>query len=454
MPLNLAGALSSAAPSLASLIGNAANGASNALHTAQSLRAALAQQARLAQQDQFQRDQRQFENDLQLSQRGALPTEVNQQTYTEPELETSGSGMFGIPVVSNARESQKSFVKRTPNPEAQGGGMRTRTPDGRDVYLPTDEEKALKAGKSIRLTAEDANTFNTTLGTKAYKEGYLMTPEHHASVLEKGIKNIEDKAVKAGRMVTITPEIASSLKPRVNLEPGSQVDREQLEGFYRIVKAGVDLDTPKSEKPDAQSILPGQQGPNGGILVFNKNTQAVEEVPVPKGSKPVMTAGQAEADKDRHIRRTELEDLRATRNAETQSRIQDKAQSTIDKLQQQEQQQHALRREYGDFLSALGAAADGGTVVLPGSKTPVTLTPARKKSLADKYKTELHNATEKAKMYNEQARKLVQSHSGETSAPLDIGTKTPAPGRRGGGRSGGIVRWGKDVAGNPVPLTQ
>ncbi len=56
-------------------------------------------------------------------------------------------------------------------------------------------------------------------------------------------------------------------------------------------------------------------------------------------------------------------------------------------------------------------------------------------------------------MYNEQARKLVQAHGGETSAPLDIGTK-PAAGRGGGGGGGGIVRWGKDAAGNPVPLTQ
>lgn len=103
---------------------------------------------------------------------------------------------------------------------------------------------------------------------------------------------------------------------------------------------------------------------------------------------------------------------------------------------------------------ALGSAGDGETVVLPGSKTPLTVTPARKKSLADKYKTELNNATEKAKMYNEQARKLVQAHGGETAAPLDLGTKAPAAKPAPSGRSSGIVRWGKDAAGNPVPLTQ
>lgn len=390
-----------------SAMGSAGNAGAAALHLAQSLRAAAQQQQQQQIRDKRAEDQRRFENDLQLSTHGAIPADVSQQTYTDPKLATSGSGMFGLPVVTDAAAPQKGLVRRVPNPEAQGAGIRTRAPGGDSVYLPTDEEKALKGGKSITLDEADANAINGMLNTKAYKPGQVISAEHHATLLEKAKKSLGDM-LDDNNSVQLTEEMANRLSRHgIKVKPGARMSLEKLANLRDLAA----IAEPKAlDKPDAQSILPGQQGPNGGVLVFNKNSQTIDEIPVPKGSKAVLTPVQAEADKDRHIRRTELEDLRAARNAETQGRIRDRAQGTIDKLQQQEQQQHALRREYGDFLSALGAAEDGGTVVLPGSKTPVTVTPARTKSLADKYKTELNNATEKAKMYNEQARKLVQAH--------------------------------------------
>ena len=47
----------------------------------------------------------------------------------------------------------------------------------------------------------------------------------------------------------------------------------------------------------------------GGALVFNKNSQSIDEIPLPKGSKAVMTAAQTESAKDRKSREAVAESL-------------------------------------------------------------------------------------------------------------------------------------------------
>lgn len=142
----------------------------------------------------------------------------------------------------------------------------------------------------------------------------------------------------------------------------------------------------KPEKPDVQSILPGQQGPNGGVLVFDKNSQSVKEVPLPKGSKATMTPAQTEADKDRHVRQSELQETRGARLSDAAQRRAD-AQSKVEELAARNHEAEGVKKDNMQAMAqgyqdAMGTPA-GGTyfpprlvngIVVPG---PPTLMPEK-----------------------------------------------------------------------------
>jgi hypothetical protein len=125
------------------------------------------------------------------------------------------------------------------------------------------------------------------------------------------------------------------------------------------------------DKPDASQIVPGMQGPNGGLVMFNKTDQSTKEVPLPTGSKPVMTAAQTEADKDRHVRQSELDEARSARQATASQAAADRTAKGVeaikakhDDFQGKEQDQWYLKGQY-DRLTDPTQTPDGTAVTLP-----------------------------------------------------------------------------------------
>lgn len=100
----------------------------------------------------------------------------------------------------------------------------------------------------------------------------------------------------------------------------------------------------------------------------------------------------------------------------------DREQASIEKFQKDEQDQHALRRGYGQALSA----KDGATVVDPRSGAQVAMSPAIRAA----YQQRLETATEQATRAHEAQRKLIGRGGGDPGQPLDMGpaaVKTTAP---------------------------
>lgn len=127
----------------------------------------------------------------------------------------------------------------------------------------------------------------------------------------------------------------------------------------------------KADKPDVSQIIPGMVGPNGGLVMFDKGNQSTKEIPLPKGSKPVMTAAQTEADKDRHVTQARLAEDTATRlSAADQKKADDaaKAVATVkakhDAFQSAEKDQWDLRERYANLADPT-KNPDQTTVNLP-----------------------------------------------------------------------------------------
>ncbi len=127
----------------------------------------------------------------------------------------------------------------------------------------------------------------------------------------------------------------------------------------------------KADKPDLSQILQGVQGPNGGPLIFDHTTQTLKEIPPVPGSKGVLTAAQTEADKDRHVRQSELDDARNARQAAVSQAAAEKAAKGVDAvrakhedIQSKEQDQWYLKGQY-DRLRDPTQTPDGTAVTLP-----------------------------------------------------------------------------------------
>lgn len=127
----------------------------------------------------------------------------------------------------------------------------------------------------------------------------------------------------------------------------------------------------KADKPDVSQIVPGYQGPNGGLLTRDTTSNTVSEVPLPAGSKQTMTAAQTEADKDRHVAQDRLAEDRATRvsaadqaKADRATKAQAVVQGKHDDYQSREQDQWQLHQRYADLANPT-VNPNGSTVSLP-----------------------------------------------------------------------------------------
>jgi hypothetical protein len=113
----------------------------------------------------------------------------------------------------------------------------------------------------------------------------------------------------------------------------------------------------KPEKPDVSQILPGQVGPNGGPLIYDKNTQTIKEIPIPKGSKAVLNANQEELSKDRKSREAMSAADRAERAGERKDTRDEKTKATFRGFETTKQK--AIDKANQTYRIAIGHAGDG-----------------------------------------------------------------------------------------------
>jgi hypothetical protein len=208
-----------------------ASGAAHIYNQAQEAKRQAATQKRLQQQQQAAQDQTAFMNQLRLHNAGAMPAEVTQSVMTDPKLETAGSGMFGVPIISNAEAPRDTGLKkRTANPAIPAGaqGQYVRDPaSGQTAYLPTPGEKQ-------QATLNDSNSFVAPPGSKLESDlrtfgvqpGTRITDAHMNQFrgLQKDLDAESDKAKKGQQVGTVTQPLSDDLaKHGWNVPVGTQV---------------------------------------------------------------------------------------------------------------------------------------------------------------------------------------------------------------------------------------
>ncbi len=361
---------------------------SAAAQVVQGMREAAAQQQQMQAAAQAKKTadyqkglQQDFENHRQLAQEGFVPT----QTYP------NGGPAPGRPTLQTPED----------NPAAQGGGPTVTDPNGQQY---TKAKPQLDDTNSFVLSPTAAQAMQEA-GYDGIKPGQRIPMAHASTVTEAVKQHLSKNQYDDSNSVVITQAMADKLAPHgISLKPGARVPLEKASSLMDLVKIGE-----PAEKPDASQIIPGQQGPNGGMLIYDKNSQTAKEVPLPQGSKPVLTPGQQEVNQRFRERQEDKQDAKDRAREDKEQKGRDGAQKTIDTLQTKEQEQHAKRAAYGTALST----KDGEQTVDPDTRQAVTMNAARRKFYQDRYQ----KATDLAKTYNDQTTKLVQRNGGDTGKP-------------------------------------
>jgi hypothetical protein len=303
---------------------SAASSLLNGLNAAANQQAQLLRQQQLDQQAQAQR---QFENQLQMHLQGAIPAEIES----------------GAPTVSGQPPPMRT---RTPNPAAQGAGETVQDPQsGRSYYLPTASEKE-QAGLNDTNSFIPTGQLGTMLEGAGVKRGSRIKASDSHSIMQSLNEaqmdepydidtsgkfqdaNGDPAAVMIGRKTGKVKMLDLSGGSRGAAadgpfdlsddpgQPGAQSGAAPAQRGTAFSFAPPE----KADKPDVSQIVPGMQGPNGGPLIYDKTAQSMKEIPPVPGSKGVLTAAQTEADKDRHLRQSELQDARDNRKTEADQR--------------------------------------------------------------------------------------------------------------------------------------
>lgn len=455
----------------------------NAMHSAANQQA---EQKRLADKDAQAQAQKDFADRIQMAKLGATQ-DAESSGSTHPNAPTLKLGDQNPDSVTQARKG--ATIK-----DPQGGG---------DWYVPTAEEKATKKAENdpqnFVPTGQLAQALQAGGGWDGKKP--LTPTQSHALMQALNLAQPKDEAFdidtsgkftdaqgrpaavtigkKTGkvRLLDLSGVAAAGAQPS---QPGAagpatpgaatggpfdtsqaqssapgdmdSMDREQSPGYGFSPKKGAPgaatngpfsfAPPQKDERADTQSILPGQQGPNGGILVFNKDTKSVEEINVPKGSKGVMTAAQTEADKDRD----------ALRREGAANRAENKATRADDKAQKHAESQGKVEESYAKAHEAAGIKKDnmqsmaqgyydaegtepGATyfpprlvngIVVPG---PAATMPSDKDQLAERRKA-LHTAAvgfqKTAKTHQDEQKRIEKVRGWGQSAPDGAAPAKPA----------------------------
>jgi hypothetical protein len=189
-------------------------------------------------------------------------------------------------------------------------------------------------------------------------------------------------------------------------------------GTMRVVPPpeGV-TQNPQTSRADSQTILPDRVGPNGGPLVYDRNTQKIVEIPLPAGAKTQLNPAQQAAMDARNAAAQTRADARSDAAEARAQQGRNAAQNTIDALQVKEQAQHALRAAYGAALTAQPTDESGKPdpkgkihVIDPVTKKEEFLNPARRAA----YENEYNKATALAQTYHDAQQKIIAAHGGQT----------------------------------------
>lgn len=353
-------------------------------------------------------DQRQFENERQLQKDGYVPA----QTYP------NGDPAPGRPTLQTPED----------NPQAQGGGPSTVEPQSGRRYV---QKPALDDTNSFPLTDEIramASEYGVNLPANGRAPFSLLGSLHTAAELHK-MQHPDPETQSPDPAIQATGPDGK----RVLLNRGAKSGKLSLAQFPE----GTSYAPPeKAERPDASQVIPGQQGPNGGLVVFDKTNQSTSEVPLPPGSKPQMTASQTEADKDRHEREGVAKDARAQLEEDRQERNNERDRKTHDEYLTKESIQKGVAQGYWDARGT----PDGGVYRSPRvvngviTEGPQALMPKGKddngKNLSDPVRARLRTlATEaenQARQNNKSAQQIRSQHGwGEFAAQ---GGNTPQAG--------------------------
>lgn len=333
----------------------------------------MAQRKRQQALDQASADQRAFENFLQLSKAGAVPTEVERQTYTGG-ISTAGSGAFGIPIVTDVEPVKNSFKVREDNPAARGSGMRVRDPQGRGWYLPTDQEQAaskLDDANSVMLSEQLAAAANKA-GFDSVKPGQRI-PFGHVGTITEGIKRLAEKAaLDDDNSVTITDDLSKRLSPHgISVKPGARISVEHLANLRDLVS--IAEPQPKSQKnlhfqthtDDSGNVTTYGYDPESGQLVSTEKHAGVggrrrdPDAELTLGQK--KTAERFTAEALRYAAQRKADKLSGAEKAftdavksvtGTRAERKEKLAAARDQLWQSKQQ---IQNEYEDALGEAGA---------------------------------------------------------------------------------------------------
>jgi hypothetical protein len=415
-----------------------------------------ATQLRNQQLDEQTANQRDFENQLQMQKAGAIPQNL-------PQMGDRGTGHDGVTL---------QRPESNPAVPENGKGQTITTPRGDKYYAPTEQEQ----GKSFVPTGGLAGA----LQSAGWDGKTAITPEHSHAIMQAleaaqpkdepydidtsgkfldaqgnpapvaiGRKTGQVKMLTMGggaQTPTATPpsqggspggpgsqpQAAPQSAPVAPVAPGSTVapGPAAQPGAVRFALPE------KNEPTDQQIIIPGKKGPNGGAVVWNKKTKAMEELPYPKGTSDELTANQKELDKDRHVREAEastrqgeVNENRTARLTAAQQVVENRAAQDHEKAGQKKEAMQAMAQGFYDA----GGTQPGETyfppryqngIVVPGQ---ATIMPADKDQAAARSK-ELKQAAggfeKTAKTHQAEQERIEKQHGwGKFAAP-----QTPAQG--------------------------
>jgi hypothetical protein len=355
-------------------MGFGANGgaAAEALSAVQRLREAASQQQKLQQQQ----IQQQFNDELNMRKAG----------YT-PYLQTTGQQPSGL----KTRDSQQVDPSRV---ITDPFGRKWVAPDTKPAATPqqtySDTSSLFKEGA---LPVSPQGTVHTDTDIPRFSMS-PTGPADASNLQSTGQSGLNVPVPDQSRVVTppgssqsfYRPTEGETLQEKLRAEsrkqeithPGADdIDTKSFNVPVHINKSTgkvTALDLPagvtaaeKKEKPDAASIVPGLTGPNGGLIVFDKDKQTTTEVPVPKGSKRELTPAQLES-KSRADQA--VEDRKAARE-ERESAANDKVVETLqgkhEKISGEAQQYRELAEQY---QSQIGVA-NGEKYIDPMDKSRI-----------------------------------------------------------------------------------
>jgi len=376
------------AGSAAGSASGAANAASAALGTkirhAQAIQQAMQQQAKQDEEDRI----RQFELRLRMQQDGWIPADT-------PQGGTIAKGGLG---------------SRLDNPAAQGPGQTMADPWGQKWFKP--EQKAVTPQQSF-----------TDLQSAL---------EHHAQVLNPDGSTFHDPntgtpvAPPPGRVVQVPggpkvyfpsdDELAADKDRAERTAAANKPDKAErytynhstdAQGNVNITRVGPDQ-TPEAWNGKewatlgADNRLAAKQE-TGGYHYSDDDQGNVHVIRDGKEVGLIKGAGKA---KDNSA----AEERRQDRAERIEQGRRDRTQRQIETLQIKEQEQHELRRKYGDKLNT----PDGEQLIDPDTKKSVTMNAARR----EQYQRQFERATDMVGVYQAQQRSALRSvNGGEQQQP-------------------------------------